>query len=81
MTSRPIARVIRTRSAPSCLTSALPGCASDTSGVCFPFCSKAIWKADSFAPGAVMATSTVPVWPTYFVGFAISMAGPARRPA
>jgi hypothetical protein len=59
----------------------LPGCASETSGVCLPFCSKTTRSADSLAPGAVTATSTVPVWPTYLVGFAMSIAGPGIRPA
>ena len=55
---------------PSCLTSAVPSCANDTSGVCFPFCSNATWKSPVYrAPGAVSVTSTVVVWPTVFGGF------------
>ncbi len=67
---------------PSCLISAVPGLANDASGVCLPFCSNAIWKSPThLAPGALSVTSTVVVWPTYFAGFAISMAGPGSRPA
>ena len=81
ITSRPIVFVTRTRSAPSCFISPEAACASDTSGVCLPFCSKVIWRLDSRAPGAVTATSSGADWPTYFTGLAISMVGPGRPPA
>ena len=81
MASRPMVRVTRTRSAPSCLISPDAGWASDTSGVCLPFCSNDDLEiATASRPGAVTATSSGVDWPTYFVGLAISMAGPGQAP-
>ncbi len=74
-------RLIRIRSGVSCVSVAVPGEASEKSGVLLPFCSIAMSRREKRDFGVSAVTSSVASTPMVFAGWTKVIVGATPRPA